>query len=186
MGYTTDFEGKMTITPALEPQQVVFLNKLADTRRMARNVDESIYGVQGEFYIGKGFAGQDNELNIADYNQPPRTQPSLWLRWEISEDGTTLEWGGSEKFYAYTEWIEYLITKVFMPLDRQLDGTILYSGEETGDAGKIIVTSNKICVETWNEGTSFIEPKKNFDAKVLLKAIEAQVKIETETKFIVG
>jgi hypothetical protein len=186
MGYTTDFEGSMTITPALEPQQVAFINALMETRRMARNVDESIYGDQGEFYIGKGNGGQDNELNIADYNHAPRTQPGLWCNWVISEDGTELAWDGGEKFYDYTEWIEYMITKIFMPLDRKLEGEIMYSGEDCSDAGKIVARDNKICINTWEDGDTFIEPKKNFDAKVLLKAIEAQVIIETETKFIVG
>lgn len=60
MGYTTDFEGDLTITPALAPAHQVLLRELARTRRMNRDVsvlppapswvNGGNWGEQGEFY----------------------------------------------------------------------------------------------------------------------------------------
>jgi hypothetical protein len=78
MGYTTDFSGEFKLNKPLDPETERLMDGLNTTRRMKRNVDESIYGIEGEFYFGSGSFGQDREENIIDYNSPPRTQPGLW------------------------------------------------------------------------------------------------------------
>lgn len=37
MGYTTTFEGSVSVVPPLNDQEIEFLNKFAETRRMRRN-----------------------------------------------------------------------------------------------------------------------------------------------------
>lgn len=142
MGYTTYFDGKLKFNKQLSLDDYTFLKKLAATRRMARNIDPK-YGVEGEFYVdGGGDFGQDRDDTIIDYNAPPKTQPSLWLQWAPTEDGWYLEWDGSEKFYSYVKWLEYLIESVLKPRGYVLNGAITWQGEESDDIGVITVTDN--------------------------------------------
>lgn len=122
MGYSTDFEGEFRLSKPLTNDQKSYLVMFADTRRMKRDVVkiESIpkieknleclelleklklpLGNEGEYYCGKGMAGQDHDPSILDYNTPPSTQPSLWVQWVPNDDGTAIQWQGSEKFYWY-------------------------------------------------------------------------------------
>ena len=162
MGYTTDFKGIIKITP--EPTEGVrnFVNGLQNTRRMKRdpsklpkripksNILASLnggWGDEGEFYFNpkSTCSGQENTKDIVDYNNPPESQPSLWLQWEIVDD--YIQWNGAEKFYGYTEWLIYLIEKIFQPLGYTLNGKIFFIGEdavENGDIGKIVVENNKV------------------------------------------
>jgi len=137
MGYSTSFEGQLKFNKQLSLDDHTFLTKLAQTRRMARNVDAK-YGVEGEFYV------DDETTGVIDYNTPPSTQPGLWLDWEPTEDGWYLEWNESEKFYDYVEWLEYLINKILAPKGYVLNGEITWQGEEPDDIGKIIVKDNKV------------------------------------------
>jgi len=149
MGYSTNFTGEFKINKPLTVKDFTFLKKLNDTRRMARKVDESIYGIEGEFYVdGGGHSGQDHESNIIDYNEPPRTQPSLWCQWTPNEDGTAIEWDGGEKFYNYVEWIEYLIEKILAPRGYVLNGEVNWYGEDRSDEGIICITDNFVTTKT--------------------------------------
>lgn len=147
MGYTTDFDGGFNITPILSDKDKEFLIKLAETRRMIRNVG-SEYGVEGEFYVdGTGFAGQDRDDTIVDYNMPPSTQPGLWCQWIPTDDGSELVWDGGEKFYNYVEWLQYLIDKILAPRGYSLNGECEWFGEDSGDFGKIVVENNIVRVK---------------------------------------
>lgn len=147
MGYHTDFSGSFKLNKKLDDETRVFLKKLAETRRMKRNVGPE-YGVEGEFYVdGKGNFGQDDEKNIVDHNKPPRTQPGLWCQWAPNEDGTEIEWDGGEKFYGYIEWIKYIIEKVLKPKGYKLSGNVEWFGEDHGDRGLISVKNNVVTVK---------------------------------------
>jgi hypothetical protein len=144
MGYTTDFEGSFNITPVLSQKDNEFLTKFSETRRMARNVGPE-YGIEGEFYVdGTGWAGQDSDKNVINYNKPPSTQPGLWCQWVPTDDGSELVWDGSEKFYNYVEWLQYLIDKILAPRGYTLNGECQWFGEERDDVGVIIVKNNKV------------------------------------------
>jgi len=133
---------------------------------------EAIYGIEGAYFArDDGQSGQDHDKSIIDYNMPPgqisygdkdfpeyykenqrRTklglcQPGLWCQWKLNEDGTELEWDGSEKFYSYVEWLQYLITHFLEPWGIKLNGEVEWQGEESGDFGKIIATDNIITVK---------------------------------------
>jgi hypothetical protein len=138
MGYTTEFNGEMTITPALPPRLITFVNALATSRRMKRTLDP-IYGTEGEFFVeGGGWAGQDHELTVVDFNNPSRTQPGLWCQWEVNEEGTALFWNGGEKFYEYTAWLAYIQRDILLPLGYCLEGEIEWRGEDWSDTGTIM------------------------------------------------
>jgi len=142
MGYTTDFEGSFNITPVLSQKDNEFLTKFSETRRMARNVGPE-YGIEGEFYVdGTGWAGQDSDTTVIDYNRPPSTQPGLWCQWVPTDDGSELVWDGGEKFYNYVEWLDYLIDKILAPRGYTLNGECQWFGEERDDVGVIIVKNN--------------------------------------------
>jgi hypothetical protein len=134
---------------------------------------EEIYGNDGEFFVNDdGMSGQRSDESIIDYNTSPgkptykelvgvpsreqwdieqklinegKCQPSLWCQW-IVEENNTLTWDGGEKFYEYTAWLEYLITKFFQPWGIMVNGEIEWQGEERNDRGKIVVTDNVIQV----------------------------------------
>lgn len=145
MGYTTEFQGSFQVDKPVDDDTLNLLVGLATTRRMKRSVS-SDFGVEGEFYVsGKGFAGQDREDNIVDYNSPPSTQPGLWCQWLIDEDDRrTISWNGGEKFYRYVEWIEYLINRVLAPRGYKVSGEVHWFGESRGDTGLIKVVDNKV------------------------------------------
>lgn len=152
MGYTTDFAGHIDIVPALNKEEIKYINKFSDTRRMNRK--------NGPYYIdGGGFAGQDDEGDIIDYNKPHESQPGLWCQWVVSEDGKQLSWNGGEKFYHSPEWMTYLIehflgktpiAKEAAQLDflkgHTLNGEIAARGEEPSDIWLLVVKDNKVSV----------------------------------------
>jgi hypothetical protein len=168
MGYTTDFSGRFELDKPLAPKMKKFLTLLNETRRMKRNVDEA-FGIEGEFFVfGTGSFGQGNDANIVDFNQQPSTQPSLWCQWVPNEDGTAIEWDGGEKFYAYSEWLFYIINKILAPNGYTLNGTVVWQGEETGDVGKIHVVNNVVTVAPWDEAETVMtaENVSNYDWKL--------------------
>jgi hypothetical protein len=168
MGYTTDFSGRFELDKPLAPKMKKFLTLLNETRRMKRNVDEA-FGIEGEFFVfGTGSYGQDHDNSIVDFNQQPSTQPSLWCQWVPNEDGTAIEWDGGEKFYAYSEWLFYIINKVLAPNGYTLNGTVVWQGEETGDVGKIHVVDNVVTVAPWDDAENVLtaENVSNYDWKL--------------------
>lgn len=149
MGYTTEFRGRFKFNKPVEGKALRLLQGISGTRRMARNVDEVKYGVEGEFYFkGSGHRGQGDEANIIDYNRPPRNQPGLWCDWEVTKNDnglyTFLEWNEMEKTYNYVEWLKYIIEKIVVPHGYVLNGVVRWSGEDQDDVGAIIVTDNKV------------------------------------------
>lgn len=152
MGYTTDFNGQFTIDKVVDDETYALINGLAQTRRMKRNIEG--YGVEGEFYFNPddldGF-GQTHDDTIIDYNEPPMTQPSLWLKWHITEDKQHIEWTGEEKFYGYVEWMEYLINKILKPRGYVVNGEVEFQGEDQDDYGFVIVKDNVVSLSGDND-----------------------------------
>lgn len=140
MGYTTDFSGSFKLNKPLDLKTYKFLIGLNETRRMARKGLDPKYGVEGEFYVK-----DDNQnANIIDYNEPPKTQPGLWCQWRPNEDGTEIEWDGGEKFYNYVEWIKYIIEKILAPKKYKLNGEVEWQGEDSRDIGIIVIKNNVV------------------------------------------
>lgn len=97
------------------------------------------------FFLLKSFFLR-KDSSVIDYNKPPRDQPSLWCHWSPTRDGLGLEWNGSEKFYEYVEWLEYMIKNFFNPWGLDLNGTVKFQGERGYDFGAIIITNNEVVV----------------------------------------
>lgn len=158
MGYTTDFMGQFDLDKPLKPEHFAFLKRFAETRRMKRNaeiaetLDDPIrkaaglpIGTEGCLYVGAtDDFGQMNDASVEDHNRPPKGQPGLWCQWTPNAEGTAIEWDYGEKFYYYTEWLEYLIYHFIEPWGYKLNGEVTWEGEDREDLGKIIVTDNKI------------------------------------------
>lgn len=137
MGYTTDFEGRINVSPPMSPELVTFLTKFNQTRRMHRTL--------GPDYVdGSGYYGQGQDPDIIDFNQPPPGQPDLWCQWCPTEDGTAIEWDGGEKFYKAFEWMIYIIERYIAPKGHVCNGVIHAVGESTGDLWQIHVENNAV------------------------------------------
>ena len=168
MGYTTDFEGKFDISPApLSPEHANYLREFAGTRRQTWNVEKIAdasdpareaallpLGPEGAYFTGAvGSFGQEIGARVKNTNEPPAGQPSLWCQWVPSPSGEHVEWDQGEKFYHYTEWLEYLIQHFLKPWGYVLDGEVFWQGEDAEDFGKIVVVKN--VVSEWRVGHTF-------------------------------
>jgi hypothetical protein len=142
MGYTTTFKNKFILNKVLDNATFIFLRDLNDTRRMRRRGLDAKFGIDGEFYTGNDEIGVNQKEN--DHNTPPRTQPGLWCKWTPTDDRMHIEWDGTEKFYDYVKWLEYLISKVLSPRGYVLNGKVKYQGEERSDRGTIEVCDNNV------------------------------------------
>lgn len=75
MGYATEFDGSVSISPPLNAHEIAYLRKFAASRRMDR--------ARGPYFVdGSGPFGQAPNNDIRDFNKPPAGQPGLWCRWE--------------------------------------------------------------------------------------------------------
>lgn len=178
MGYTTEFEGKIEITPPLNQKEVEYLNKFFETRRMDRK--------NGPYFVdGTGYAGQGRDADIIDFNKPPEGQPELWCKYEVSEDGSKIYWSGAEKFYSSVEWMEYIIDHFigFKPLAKKelpfleshlLHGVLEAQGEEVSDHWFLKVENNIVSESKNNK-------LKKLDIS-LLKMNNEEKKVSEEVK----
>jgi hypothetical protein len=161
MGYTTEFKGSFLLDRKLDQNHFDYLNAFSTTRRMRRNakiaekMEDSArinaglpIGFDAEYFVGsRENFGQEHDSSIISYNSPSITQPSLWCQWVPSEDYNCIEWDGSEKFYHYNEWIQYMIDNFFIPWKYILNGYVIWNGERSGDIGKIKIDNNIITIK---------------------------------------
>ena len=191
MGYSTDFDGSFKLSRPATAEEREYVNRIADTRRMQRDVTklmelykgkhgnpfakdktnaDEVYGFKGEYFAkDDGDMGQGNDGSVIDHNAASGEiawkdyngdwakreelqnainadiikQPGLWCQWRL-DDETTLSWDGSEKFYNYIEWLQYLIAHFFEPWGIKLNGECFWQGEDNSDMGKIEITDNVI------------------------------------------
>jgi hypothetical protein len=150
MGYTTYFDGAVEIDPPLNDEEIEFLTKFAETRRMDRT--------KGPYYVdGGGFMGQENEPDIINFNRPPTGQPGLWCQWIPSEDGTLIIWDEGEKFYDADVWMKYLIDHFIgsnpkaqkeLPFlqGHVCNGSFQAQGEDYDDKWMLSVRDNRVTI----------------------------------------
>lgn len=100
MGYSTDFYGFWTLTPALSLAQTDYLQKFSRTKRVKRDPDAIEnnrrltaigldLGVNAEYFVDI----EDEDKSIVDFNLPPGNQPSLWCQWRVNDRGDSLTRG---------------------------------------------------------------------------------------------
>jgi hypothetical protein len=167
MGYTTEFTGRFNLDKPLSKDHAAYLVQFSKIRHMGRNTDDLLdkdhpiretvglpLGIEGEYFVS------DNEsVGLINYNNSPSTQPGLWCQWCPTEDGEGIEWDGVEKFYDYTEWLEYLINHFLKVWGYTLNGEVEWSGESGGDVGKIYVKNNVVKILSWR----ILKDKMTFD-----------------------
>lgn len=149
MGYSTDFEGVVTITPPLNNTERAYLTRFAGTRRMDRT--------KGPYYVdGDG-------PDIRNPDRPALGQPGLWCHWIPTEDGSGLRWDRLENFHHPEEWLQYLIDHFLRPgavaarlradglegfekftFDHTVSGTLHAQGEDPGDVWELVVDDNQV------------------------------------------
>lgn len=158
MGYYTDFSGKFNLNKPLAENHAAYLRKFSETRRMKRDVSilgnmpdpvrESVglsVGYDGGYFVGgSGYAGQERDASILEYNHPPAGQPGLWCQWVPNGDGSAIVWDDGEKFYDYVEWIEYLVEHFLKPWGYVLNGKVKWYGESDNDRGLIEIIDNVV------------------------------------------
>jgi hypothetical protein len=83
MGYNTDFEGSIEITPALDHVELAAMHKLTHDR----HENNRAYGGYGE-------------------------APNYYCDYTFSDDGTSLAWSGAEKSYDMDKWLELIVKKL--------------------------------------------------------------------------
>ena len=195
MGYTTDFAGKFNLNKPLDSELLAYLLKFNETRRMKRDLShfvskhtgQPIYGIDGEFFVGgEGFAGQERDGSVLDYNRPPSTQPTLWCGWKPNDNGTAIEWDGVEKFHGYTMWIVYIIQNFLAPNGYILNGIVSWQGEHKEDFGDLIVEDNVLKIKDHKNKDPYIFKSdlcKDQVASLLTCAIEQEVLQIEEKKY---
>jgi len=169
MGYDTTFKGKIEIYPPLNQEEIDYLIKFSETRRMDRK--------KGPYFVdGSGWHGQYRDPDVNDFNSPPHGQPGLWCQWIPTNNGKHIVWDGGEKFYGSLEWMDYLIThfigdnpiaKSELPFLRShtCNGIITAKGENKDDRWCIAVVNN-----VTSKYTNEDEAKAAFEHRILTKA----------------
>jgi len=167
MGYTTNFTGELELDKPLEKNHFEYLEAFSRIRHMKRDPNklgpdplrEAVNlsaGAEGQFYVGEddGNFGQTKDDSIVDYNSPGQC-PSLWCQWECL--GNKIRWDEGEKFYNYSEWLEFLIEHFLKPWGYVTNGSIEWVGEGGGDEGIIYVKDNVFeAVGNVNSGPSWL------------------------------
>jgi hypothetical protein len=159
------FHGKFLLNAPLSEAQRDYLSKFSETRRMQRDASKTSVrpdplrvavglpvGVEGGYFVGSvEFAGQEDSSDVVDYNLPPQDQPGLWCHWEPSEDGTAIQWNGTEKFVYHVEWLVYLIHHFLTPWGFILNGNVRWMAPDDHETGVLRVTNNEVCDITSEE-----------------------------------
>ncbi len=97
------------------------------------------------YYIEAGLSRDD------DRSRPVLLVPGYWCHWVPDAEGKALIWDGDEEFYAFVDWLSFLIEHFLEPWGYSLAGTVTYRDNEDGCdnvAGTIVVSNSKI---SWEE-----------------------------------
>lgn len=164
MGYSTEFIGKIKISPNLNEKDKEFLDKFFQIRHMKRDMsklegvkteDIEKFGKDGCFYLKDydwsdfhSFSDMKDDKTIVNINDSG-DMPSLWCDLEIVvENGETfIQWNGNEKSYSINEdngWFTWLIDNFFKPNGYILNGEMTWQGEDDTDTGTITITDNVV------------------------------------------
>lgn len=108
---------------------------------------------RGAFRITPELTGEicDQLNNISQVDHRLNSDmPGYFCQWIVTGSnvaGWVLEWDGIEKFYDYTEWLKWLLKNVFIPNGYELNGEIIWQGEEVGDIGILHIDRNVLTVQ---------------------------------------
>ncbi|WP_433791208.1 hypothetical protein [Actinoplanes sp. CA-252034] len=157
MGYDTEFTGQVTIVPPLNPHEVEYLDRFAETRHESRAAGPFVVSGNG-LEPGEMYGG----------GEPGPEHPGYWCKWVPTAAGDALIWSGGEKFYDAEIWLAYLVETFLAPgaeirgdlpatwlrpavfehftCDHVLNGVITAEGDEEDDRWRIEVRDNVVHV----------------------------------------
>ena len=167
MGYTTSFTGQVTITPALNPHEIHYLEKFSTTRHLHRTSGPYVVTAERDHDTD-----QESDVVITNGRSgPPPEQPGYWCQWIPTGNGSALVWDEEEKFYDADLWMAYLIGTFLAPdadlarelaepvpgrvypeefahftFDHRVHGVIGAEGEEPDDLWRLEVRDNVVYV----------------------------------------
>ena len=121
-------------------------------------------GEEGEFFIGEpGTVSSGHVLarkytvyerlairdhyrhpSVLDINEAPSGVPGLYCGWTVGEDDQSVVWDEGEKFYSYLEWLDYLVSRFLAPWGYTLNGSCVWSGEDSDDVGTLLCRDNVV------------------------------------------
>ncbi|PIM51892.1 hypothetical protein CS062_17355 [Roseateles chitinivorans] len=85
---------------------------------------------------------------LLEINEDPATATGNrpgdgYMQWVPGTDLQSIVWDGGEKFYDYTEWLQWVCGWL---RDRGIVcwGTFIWSGEQAGDHGELVVLDNVV------------------------------------------
>jgi hypothetical protein len=84
---------------------------------------------------------------FADERHEASDTPSLYCQWVPAAGGAGLAWDGNEKFYAYVEWLRYLIERFLTPWGIRVNGTVYWCGDDSHDSGVITVVDSVVAAK---------------------------------------
>lgn len=96
------------------------------------------------------------EIAASD-NAEKSTGIDAYFQWVPSEELDSIVWDGNEKFYKYTEQLQWLCNWLRLH-GISANGKLYWQGEEPGDTGTITVTGNEVLSEP-NENKTEKGPK---------------------------
>ncbi len=100
---------------------------------------------EGEFKLDRPLTvAHANELNDLAEARHSNSSPSNYCQWVPTNDGQGIAWDGNEKFYAYVEWLGYIIENLLKPWGYTLNGEVKWQGESGPDFGIITVKDNVV------------------------------------------
>jgi hypothetical protein len=129
-----ELKGYFKITPAPSNDVIEYINKFANTERLAYDLP-NFYGDQGEYYIHEENMG-------SSYSFRPISQPNELANWIIKND--CLVWGGNQYFEYWVTWLEYYLNNFFIPAGYELNGQVSYFTDDEDDYGIILCHHNII------------------------------------------
>jgi len=71
------------------------------------------------------------------------TGTNAYMQWVPTESLDGIVWDGNEKFYEYTELLRWLCGWAALR-DIQVNGTVLWRGEDASDVGELVVVANQV------------------------------------------
>lgn len=162
MGYDTDFQGAFAFDKPLAPAHLAYLQAFSNKRHMVRSIERLLtepdpvrlavglpLGKEGEYFIGNPAFDHTEERHpsVLGPNTPPAMQPGLWCQWVPTHDGRFFIWNGTEKFYHYIEWLQYLIDAFFKRWHYTIHGGVLWQAKDNEeDRGTMVVSHNIISI----------------------------------------
>jgi hypothetical protein len=88
---------------------------------------------------------------LLEFNEDPDTiegtHPDSYMQWVPTETLDGIVWDGVEKFYNYTEWMQWLV-QWLKACDIDAGGELLWSGEDAGDVGVITVAGGLVTADS--------------------------------------